>query len=371
MSSILPGTDWCEDFDGDCPAAEERLLVELFHQSQRLDGFRSDERHSRHRRTPAASQTACGTRLLAGLKHARFQLLSQTSLPRHMRHGFFQPGHSFPATVRFANARALSRRDGARDLREVAIRLHFDRHAPHDFILVNAPSHYAENAVQLTMLESLFRGGARLHELVGLPGGPLGQLKKLADALKAGTANNVLRARIDTATARFRHASPLLALLNQTRRSRQLTSLITQDYWSRTPFKLGPFAVRFILRHTTDVDYCFDSWRSNALTKDIYARLETQAVTFDFLVQRFVDPQNTPIENAAAAWDEQVSLPEKVGELILFPQPQDRIAEHAIANERFDPWHNIRDDFLRPLGCINRARHLARALEQPARRFVS
>src|SRR5262249_42038740 len=97
----------------------------------------------------------------------------------------------------------------------------------------------------------------------------------------------------------------------------------------------------------------------NYLHRELAERLTRGPVTFDFLVQRYVDGAQTPIEDGSIAWSERVSPPIRLGTLTIPQQDIDsaeyRASERALEQTAFNPWHTTA---FRPLGNLNRARKI-------------
>src|SRR5262249_737289 len=93
------------------------------------------------------------------------------------------------------------------------------------------------------------------------------------------------------------------------------------------------------------------------LRHELAERLSKGAVTFDFLVQPYVNEDLTPIEDGSVAWTEAVSRPVHLATLTIpapaVDSPQARASERRIDQLVFNPWHT---PVFRPLGNLNRAR---------------
>lgn len=76
---------------------------------------------------------------------------------------------------------------------------------------------------------------------------------------------------------------------------------------------------------------------------------------FDFYIQRQVDPNSMPVENALVAWPQDVSPFIKIAQVSIPAQVfSSEEQKDFCENMSFNPWHGLTEH--RPLGGINRAR---------------
>jgi hypothetical protein len=160
-----------------------------------------------------------------------------------------------------------------------------------------------------------------------------------------------------SALASFFRTHPEEAKVVRTMRgTAPIASPFQTRYFSQTPYKLGPNAIKFaafpISRAsdsrpgTIEPDFLREAARKQLNHEDVY---------FDFSVQLQTDPVKMPIENSLVVWDEALSPYRRVA-IIRVPK-QDIEASNApdiVEGLSFDPWHSLPDH--RPLGSINRAR---------------
>src|SRR5262249_30275456 len=96
------------------------------------------------------------------------------------------------------------------------------------------------------------------------------------------------------------------------------------------------------------------------LREDLAERLRQGPVRWDFQIQRYVDPQRTPLEDGTVAWNEADAPAETVAELVIPQQDlgsdEARAASTAVDGLEFNPWNAGPE--LRPLGSLNRARQI-------------
>ena len=259
--------------------------------------------------------------------------LAFLDLPGELRVGFAQPGHAYPATVRFSNANGSGQPDSKPDLRGVALRVQVSPEESHDLLMTNFPVSHARNARQFVEFARATAGGRpaqmlgmfRLIRLFGL--------RESARMLKNVT----------------------------TARRRTVSSVATETYWSRGAVRWGPtLAVRYLLRPAPDTVPAPNPPDDdpNYLSTEAARRLAAGDVRFELCIQRYVNADSTPVEDTAVAWMERVSPAEPVAVLTLARgdlSTADALAQaQLIERTAFNPW-NTTDEF-RPLGNLNRAR---------------
>src|SRR5262249_45420660 len=125
------------------------------------------------------------------------------------------------------------------------------------------------------------------------------------------------------------------------------------SYWSTTPSKLGPLAVKY--RASPDLAGAppvpaIDSPERFRLV--MAAHLAAAEARFAFSVQVQTDPVAMPVEDPTVAWDAPW---QKVAEIRIPPQTFDTAEQLKFGEDlSFTPWHSRPEH--RPLGGINRAR---------------
>lgn len=356
MSRAIPGTGWRESYLGGSQDAENRIFAEMVDQVKAVQVLNKD--HAGWDR-PQRGQHA---KIHAGIYNAEFRV--SPNLPEDLKAGFFQPGKTYPATLRLSNADGLNRPDNELDLRGISIRLSFDDRKPHDFLFVNVPVSHVRDAVEFMIVTTaLARKGGVLPSLAGDVTQFVTETQEIAGKLQDHGATGFIESVKTGFQSQFKAVRMLTILGGQVIRSASIKSLAVQDYWGRPALKLGPLAVQFKLQHTTREKLKPEPSGPGLLREDLQQRLEKKPVVFDFKVQRFVDEETTPIEDASTEWNEEDSPFVSIAQLII-PQ-QDLSTKEAKANDaqvdalNFSVWNNITDDFLRPLGSMNRARRLA------------
>jgi catalase len=250
----------------------------------------------------------------------------EQNLPANLRHGLFaQPG-AHNSLVRFANASTADDRD--KDFRGMSIKV-FD---------VNGQPLWGEAGQQDFLMNSY-------------------------PALFAANPDEFLafiEATADDAMWKF-FINPFnwdsVAIMLKGRE--KITSPFDINYWSTTPYRLGPdagIAVKYAaLSCSATPGQMPNEADENFLRTVMQQQLTTGEACFDFMVQFQQDPDAMPVEDASVIWDEGDAPYQKVARLTF--SDQDFASPAALANcesQRFNPWQSLSDH--RPLGGINRVR---------------
>ncbi|MDE1146698.1 MAG: hypothetical protein PW843_08750 [Azospirillaceae bacterium] len=160
--------------------------------------------------------------------------------------------------------------------------------------------------------------------------------------------------------AAFGEAETQRMMANIRQGFRPCPSLALERFWSRGAVLWSGQPVRFDLRPVPDAPPATGAPADgpDALRLELAARLAAGDVRYRLALQRYVDEENTPIEDGTVEWREEVSPPVAVATLTI-PQ-RDLLDEAARAQAAavdalaFNPW-NAPAEF-RPLGNLNRAR---------------
>jgi hypothetical protein len=257
---------------------------------------------------------------LAATKQARF--LVSSGIAEDLRVGFLRPGSDYPCTIRFSNAGALIAADDEKDLRGMAVKVMVSEQVCHDLLMTNAEVHHAKTAIEAMWTSYLLYSPGLANKVRGI----------LALIRKFGF----------TATKRI-----ISTLSSQI--GRPVASLATESFWSRSPYRIGSEAVRFVMRPMANAEgSATAAWD---LAEELRNRLQSGAVRYRFEVQRYIDEQRTPLEDSTQPW---LSPFEEVGYLVIDrdAELQDVATSDALT---FNPWSVSSNDF-EPLGNMNRAR---------------
>lgn len=257
------------------------------------------------------------------------EFIVEENLPEPIRVGVFKHQRSYPVWIRFSNAGGLEERekfvsDREPNARGMAIKLMDvegekvldDEKKTQDFVLINS---------------SIFF----LRDLQGY-----------ADLAK------VQRGELDPASMQY--AFDILAKIN----AQSVSSPLSIQYWSTTPYQLGNQAIKFSVRPHPENEVSHSPTDSeNYLHEAIVNHLTTEGkdVYFDFLVQLYVDDEKTPVEDSTIEWQEADSPFVKAATIKIPSQVFDTEARKRLDEGlSFTPWHTLPEH--QPLGSVNLAR---------------
>lgn len=265
----------------------------------------------------------------------RAEFVVEPNLPERLRHGVLSEPRIYHALIRFSNGRQLD--DRLPDAHGMAIKLlgvegekliAADRNAQtQDFIMIDHPVFFVRNVADYVPLMKDFRRLA------------MGNIfSKGATGLKFLLSQNY-KHRILRKTATKRPDSPLAI-----------------QYWSTTPSKLGPLAMKFSARPVlSEAPAATKSDSKDKLRLAMSDHLKLQEARFDFLVQIQTDLRTMPVEDPTVLWDEVASPFVKVATITIPVQSFESAEQMAFGeNLSFTPWHSLPEH--RPLGGINRTR---------------
>jgi hypothetical protein len=132
---------------------------------------------------------------------------------------------------------------------------------------------------------------------------------------------------------------------------------LRKEYWSTTPYKLGPGAVKYT---ASPSDRELDATKAAGTMKDYLREAMVERlpkgkdpVVYHFLVHRQSDPMREPIEDPTVEWK---TAAVEVATITIEPQGFSSTEQLEFCeNLTFNPWHALEEH--RPLGGINRARN--------------
>jgi Catalase len=255
----------------------------------------------------------------------------ESNIPEALKVGIFSQRKTYPIWARFSNASDAEKRgklksDLEPDVRALAIKVLNvagkkvldDEQETQDFLMINHPIFFVRDAQGFANLMKASVGKADAEEMRSLA--------PTLEVLKAITSKKV--------------ANPLLI-----------------QYWSTTPYQFGSESIKFSVKpHQQDASSSTpnsENYLREAMVN--YLSVDGKDATFDFLVQRYVNDQKTPIENPMQEWKEEDSPFIKLA-TIKIPAQKFDFAERERRNEAlsFSPWHTLPEHA--PLGSVNLAR---------------
>ena len=260
----------------------------------------------------------------------RADFVIANDIPNVVRYGVFgEPGKTFPAWIRFSNARKKDDREPGGHGMAIKLmgvigetRLAGDKHEQtQDFLLLDNPVFFIKNAIEFAEFDA-----ALLNSELSW----LGKLSLLWYFVK--------------------HPREFW-ILHQIEHNQSSDPLDTQ-YWSATPYKLGTGAVKYIARPRPDGPPVVAAASADQLRAAMKIHLQTRDAYFDFCVQPQVDPTEQPIEDATHIWR---TSPQTVATIRIPCQSFDSLTQMEFCeNLSFTPWHALPDH--QPLGSLNRLR---------------
>jgi catalase len=275
-----------------------------------------------------------------GCVRAEFRI--DQDVPADLRHGIFADVRAFPAWIRFSNGSPRAQPDSRRDQRGMAIKLmevpgpkvlEDERDAPtQDFVLANYPRFFIKSISDYVE----FARAAAKQPPFRVLGFFLGW--------------NPIRWKLHELGAlvsSLQHADSPLAM----------------RYWSQTPYRLGPHAVKYSARPIASPadasQHVVNRTRAdNFLRQAMIDHLKRQPAVFEFLIQRQADQTSTPIDDSTVEWPETIAPFRRVATITIPVQQFDSPEQLAFAEHiSYTPWHTL--PVHEPLGEINRTRRVA------------
>jgi catalase len=270
------------------------------------------------------------------------EFIVEPDVPAHLRHGVLKTPRSYQALVRFSNGGKKD--DRQRDAHGMAVKLLDAGGGGQDFVMVDHPVFFIRNAADYVVFVSALRAAQS--------SAPARLMSFSAAAVGIVTLLGLLWGFF--ARGRWHELGIFLKFV-----AKQPASPLASQYWSTTPYRLGPHAIRFSARpqetcaSAGDVETKSPDFLREALSAHL--NLGKREARFDFLVQVQTDAAAMPVEDPTIAWDESISPYRKVATLHIPPQSFESPAQmEACENLSFSPWHTLPEHH--PLGGINRAR---------------
>ena len=310
-----PGLGWQEAFIDGSPEAEAAFIESAMTDINLVQG--NNKKSAR----ASGFSRAFHAKIQAGIANAEFRILPD--LPEQLRTGLFQPGKAYPAKIRLSSAAGKDQPDTAKDLRGIGVRIDDVL----DLLATNGSASHARDARQFVLFAKAMSGS----KLLVLP-------------------------RLIWSVGLFETVRMFRTVLRQV--SRKTKSLTSETYFSRAPFAIGAYAVKFQL---TPYESRESGVKPSAsyLREDLVELVKQGPVVFAFQIQYFIDETRTPIEDGSVEWDS----PLITIALLVIPQ-QDLSsqaaveAQNAVEELQFNPWNVPADKSFTPLGSLNRARRL-------------
>jgi hypothetical protein len=316
---------WREIFAGGSAEAENQQFLSLA-----ADMLRMQE-SNRERATVSHAMRTLHAKIIFGVTNAR--LIVNSNLPARFNVGYFNAGMILPTVVRLSNASGLVQPDASPDMRGMALRISLPSGSFHDLLATNYPVSHARNARQFVDFARIASGDRATL------------VQRLTEHFGADETSRMLS--------------------NMSKGLRPCASFALERFWSRGAVLWGDagpvrFNFRPALADSADTSEAVSS--ADGLTAEIAARLMKADVTYHMALQEFSSETQTPIEDGAVEWMEDVTPSIDVATLVIPKNdraPIDPEMTGAVDSLAFNPW-NAPAEF-RPLGNLMRARKIVYA----------
>ena len=331
-STLPPSTGWEELKE----PGEDKLFEQYGHRIE------AQQREVAKRKKDEPLRRGFHAKTHAGLI-AEFQVLAD--LPAHARFGVFSEPRVFPALVRFSNGKPDRNPDKGHEPRGIAIKL------------VGVPGPKLLKAQRDAVTQDFL---ATSHSVTSTVRN-VGQFMAFIDAGQKGVKMPFGLAR----AVGFGESVRILYGLVRTVLLSKVRSMVTEQFSSTAPIKVGPYAVKFTVRPADGTEKTTKTKRpleDDFLLKELADRLRKRDVVLDFLLQFYVSNQYTPIEDTSVHWKSVHAPFLKVAQVRILSCDLDndaraRKVSKAVDRLAFTPWHATEDH--RPLGNVMRARQIA------------
>lgn len=268
-----------------------------------------------------------------------------------LRHGILAEARTFRALIRFSNGRQTN--DTKKDAHGLALKLFgvqgakvldAERDATtQDFIFMDHGTFFIRDAASYAEFATALRNGTRRSQSWWARPLP-GKLRQLIIGI------HLFRKFLLSHSAERGFIQKV--------RSEPPRSPLETKYFSVTPAKLGPHAVRWTLvprALAPSIPAPGAGAEEDFLRRAMAAHLRQHAAAFEVFVQKQTDPVAMPVEDPTVAWDEIVAPLYHVGTLEIPVQEFDTAHKRDAGDGlSFTNWHALPEH--RPLGGINRVR---------------
>jgi len=301
------------------PADEGKYIADL---EQRLQAKITDQYRTGIMRRDAHPK-------MHGVVKAEFTV--EPNLPNELRVGIFREPKTYQAWIRYSNQNSTMQADIKGDIRGMAIKL---MGVPGQKVLEQEKDAQTYDFVVISTNVFVTR-----------------DVKEFDGLVKALTSGMMAMG--------WFFLWHLRAMWNLMSASKKTANPLQIRYWSTTPYLFGNgAAVKYsAIPQAPATDTIPSNPSDDFLREAMVRQLDKEGVKFDFAVQFQTNADTMPIEDPGKAWDEQVSPFRKVATIHIPKQEFNSDAQNTFGeNLSFTPWHCLPEH--RPLGGINRARHI-------------
>ncbi|WP_317932937.1 catalase family protein [Halioxenophilus sp. WMMB6] len=307
--------------------AEKAAIVQAMQYGQQISAAAEKINGKPYRRDAHAKATGC----------VRATFTINDDIPKQFQHTVFaEPGHQYPAWIRFSNGDMTVQADNKPDARGMAVKVmqvSGDKIAPElagpatqDFVMANTPAFFHRNVFDYVADMKDLAQLKRTHWFISLwP--PRLHAKQFYRAIEA------VSSKIDTPLA--------------------------PQYYSMLPYALGETELKFSSKPCPGAQFTetADHSQPDYLTTVMQAHLQKQSACFQFMVQQRVADKDMPLDDATVIWEESVSPFIAIATIEIPAQTFTGDAQQTFCeNLSMNPWHGVGE--WQPLGSLNRARRL-------------
>ncbi|MEY4065028.1 MAG: hypothetical protein RIR26_1236 [Pseudomonadota bacterium] len=201
-------------------------------------------------------------------------------------------------------------------------------------------------------------------KLMNVPGKKLLESESTAQTQDFVMVNNPVFPTANISEYLSAQRNPLLFALTHPRAGLILAGLLRKKnadpaevrYWSMTAFRYEERGMKYSAVPCAEPQTPMPENPSETYLRDnLESHLKTRSACFNFMVQIYISPELTPIEDPTIEWKESDSPFVKVATLdIPIQEFRSSKQQEFCENLSFTPWHSIQD--FRPIGNLNRVR---------------
>ena len=281
----------------------------------------------------------------------RGELRVLTGLPPTLAQGMFATPMVYPLVMRLSTIPGDLLHDSVSTPRGMAIKVvgvegarlpGSEGQVTQDFVLLNSPRFAAPNGK--SFLKSLKLLASTTDKAPGL--------KKMFSAVARGAEKVIESVGVESATLKSIGGHPE-------------THIVGETFYAQVPMLHGPYMAKLavvplspgmLLLKNTRLDL---RDKPNGLRDAVIDFFSSHSAEWEVRVQLCTDINTMPIEDASAAWPEEISAYRPVARITVAPQAARSEARSAVVDGTysFSPWHGLAAH--RPLGAIMRLRKAA------------
>lgn len=275
----------------------------------------------------------------------------EKNLPNNLSQGIFIRGKTYSTIARFSNGKGLIEADSALDVKGLAFKVlnvpgerllklpSYIDNTSMDFTMTNNPTPLADNVSEFISLGTKFE--AKEKEGKSLATMSPAEIKELI------SNDKIYQLLIDRLV------------------KRKVSTLVTETFWSGSPYLFGKNEVGAMQAAKWNVTPCDEGHKAstssasqdpNFLRTDLINYLQKKDLCYNLNVQIQNNKTTQPIENHLTEWKESETASIKIATLVFKSKENTNFEKQDSLCETisFNPWNGIKAH--QPLGNMNRAR---------------